>query len=98
MEATTLMDKTTEIKAEMKKLDLLKNQSPAWVNDYAERSIATEEDFAGWLQFVYLPNLGYRDWQAGDKKLIVPQAIRFFGEDVKKGRLLQLLIELDSLI
>jgi len=32
------------------------------------------------------------------EKLIVPHAIKYFGEDVKKGKLLQLLIELDSLL
>jgi len=29
---------------------------------------------------------------------IVPQAIKFFSEDVKKGKLLQLLIELDAVL
>jgi hypothetical protein len=29
---------------------------------------------------------------------IVPQAMKFFGDDMQKGKLLQLLIELDSLV
>ena len=33
-----------------------------------------------------------------EKKLIMPIAIQYFGDDVKKGKLLQLLIELDSLL
>jgi hypothetical protein len=49
------------------------------------------------LQFIYLPN--YRTASSQDnKRLIVPQAVRFFGEDVKKGKLLQLLIELDAIL
>jgi uncharacterized protein YqcC (DUF446 family) len=97
MERMLLTGKMDEIKAEMKKLGLWKKQAPRWVNDYAERSIATEEDFAGWLQFIYLPNrLNQPPFE--EKKHIVPQAVRFFGEDVKKGQLLQLLVELDSLL
>jgi hypothetical protein len=33
-----------------------------------------------------------------EKKMIVPHAIKFFGDDVKKGKLLQILIEIDSLL
>lgn len=88
--------KVKEINDELKMTGLWKKQPPAWVNEYAERNIATEEDFAGWLQFVYLPN-AMQQYNRNEKKFIAPQAMKFFGEDVKKGKLLQLLIELDSL-
>jgi uncharacterized protein YqcC (DUF446 family) len=96
---TTLIaaQKIKEISDELKRTGLWKKQPPAWVNEYAERSIATEEDFAGWLQFVYLPNAMQQQFSSGEKKFIVPQAMQSFGDDIKKGKLLQLLIELDSL-
>jgi hypothetical protein len=34
----------------------------------------------------------------GSEKYIVPQAVKFFSDDVQKGKLLQLLIELDGLL
>jgi hypothetical protein len=33
-----------------------------------------------------------------DASYVVPQAIHYFGDDIKKGKLLELLIELDALI
>jgi uncharacterized protein YqcC (DUF446 family) len=98
MTTILLADKLSEIKVEMKKLGLWKKQAPLWVNEFAGKSISTEEDFAGWLQFVYLPNIMHKEVDANQKKLIVPQAMVFLDEDIKKGRLLQLLIELDSLL
>jgi uncharacterized protein YqcC (DUF446 family) len=96
---TTLIaaQKVKEITDELKRAGLWKKLLPAWVNEYAERSIATEEDFAGWLQFVYLPN-AVQQYNRSEKKFIAPQAVKFFGEDVKKGKLLQLLIELDAIL
>lgn len=98
MDDSAIAGKIEEVKTEMKATGLWKKQVPAWVNEYAERSIATEEDFAGWLQFVYLPNTLQNEGYPQGKKFIVPQAMKFFGEDVKKGKLLQLLVELDSLL
>ncbi len=93
-------DKIDQITEEMKQSGLWKKQAPAWVSEYDQRNIPTEGDFSEWLQFVYLPNLvqqaGKRDTGL-ERKQIVLQAINFFGEDVKKGKLLQLLIELDAL-
>ncbi len=95
-----LTEKVTEVRQEMLRAGIWKNESPAWVNDFTERGIGTGEDFCGWLQFVYLPN---RLQEAASKKSIpgrtgiVPQAVKYFGSDINKGKLLQLLIELDSL-
>jgi uncharacterized protein YqcC (DUF446 family) len=88
--------KVREITAELKQAGLWKKHTPNWVTDYEEKMIATEQDFLEWLQFIYLPN--FTKLVAIEKKHIVPQAVKFFGEDVKKGRLLQLLVELDSLL
>jgi uncharacterized protein YqcC (DUF446 family) len=93
--STALEEKANEIIAELKLTGLWKKQIPAWVTDYEEKLIQTEDDFLDWLQFVYLPNCA-TDARALRKNITL-QAIKFFKEDVKKGRLLQLLIELDSL-
>lgn len=91
--------KVQEVIGEMKETGLWQKHPPSWVNEYQERTIATETDFSEWLQFVYLPNLAQQaQVVVGEKKnFIVPQAIRFFGEDLKKGKLLRLLVELDSM-
>ena len=99
--ATTspIVDKVQEVIIEMKETGLWQKFPPAWVNEYYQRTITTENDFSEWLQFVYLPNLAQQAQHiSGEKKnYIVPQAIRFFGEDLKKGKLLRLLVELDSM-
>jgi len=92
--------KINEVRAEMKRTGLWKMEIPAWVKEFEKRTITNREDFSEWLQFVYLPN---RIQEAEsrqpvmEKIYIVPQAVKFFGSDIKKGKLLQLLIELDSL-
>ncbi|MBU9936792.1 MAG: YqcC family protein [Ferruginibacter sp.] len=92
--------KINEVRAEMKRTGLWKMEIPAWVKEFEKRTITNREDFSEWLQFVYLPN---RVQEAEsrqpvmEKIYIVPQAVKFFGSDIKKGKLLQLLIELDSL-
>ena len=89
-----------EIKSEMKQTGLWKKYIPAWVNEFTNSSIKTEQDFAEWLQFVYLPNMIQLENRSsiGAEKYIVPQAVKFFSADVQKGKLLQLLIELDGLL
>jgi uncharacterized protein YqcC (DUF446 family) len=95
-----ITEKIAEIKEEMKLAGLWKKQMPAWVKDYAEKNITTGHNFAEWLQFVYLPNAMQLEnmGRMGTGNHIVPQAMHYFGTDVKKGKLLQLLIELDSLL
>ncbi|MEO5647009.1 MAG: YqcC family protein [Chitinophagaceae bacterium] len=99
-EVELITEKIYGVRDEMKSAGLWKKHLPDWVSDFQKTVIYTEHDFSEWLQFVYLPNLLQ---QAGnnltfrEKRNIVPQAMKFFGEDVKKGKLLQLLIELDSL-
>lgn len=88
--------KIIEVTAELKRAGLWKKQSPGWITDYEEKIIADEQDFLEWLQFIYLPNCLQGKIET-ERKLIAPQAIKYFGNDVRKGKLLQLLIELDSL-
>lgn len=97
----SITDKITAIKDEMKVMGLWKKHLPVWVNEYSQQSISTEQDFTEWLQFIYLPNIMQpenRNSRGAAKNYIVPQAMKFFGEDMQKGKLLQLLIELDSLV
>lgn len=98
--AEILVNKIGDIKSEMKQTGLWKKYVPPWVNEFKNSSIKTEQDFAEWLQFVYLPNMMQLENRTsmGAEKYIVPQAVKFFSDDVQKGRLLQLLIELDSLL
>ena len=101
MATTSLIaEKVQEVIKEMKEMGLWKKYTPGWVNEYQKRNILTEDDFIEWLQFVYLPNLaqGVSQTREGIRKvLIVPQAVRFFGVDLAKGKLLRLLIELDAM-
>ena len=92
--------KIHEVREEMRRTDIWKNEAPAWVNDFEKRVINTGEDFVEWLQFVYLPNRVQETESTRsvhERIYIGPQAVRFFSSDIKKGKLLQLLIELDAL-
>ncbi len=96
----SITEKITEVREEMKRTSLWKNETPAWVKEFEKRTINTGEEFIEWLQFVYLPNRmqeAESKQPVFEKKYIVPQVMIFFGSDIKKGRLLQLLIELDAL-
>ncbi|MBC7850434.1 MAG: YqcC family protein [Chitinophagaceae bacterium] len=95
-----MYSKVKEIIDELKMTGLWRNEPPVWVIDYRQRLIATEQEFLEWLQFVYLPNLlpgaGNHNVLLA-KNYVAPQAVKFFTGEVKNGKLLQLLIELDSL-
>ncbi|RYE17436.1 MAG: hypothetical protein EOP51_23900 [Sphingobacteriales bacterium] len=93
-----LQEKVGQIMQELKMQQLWESIPPVWVTRFKVCEIP-QNDFAQWLQFIYLPNL----LQPGTANSIqasvflVPQAIEYFGSDVCKGKLLQLLVELDSL-
>lgn len=100
-EAMILSEKISEVKEEMKRTGIWKKDTPAWVKNFEKRSISTGINFCEWLQFVYLPNRKIENCFTNpdnEQDYIAPQAIRFFGKDVMRGKLLQLLIELDSLV
>jgi len=99
-ETTTIEEKVRQIISEMKSQNIWKKEPPEWVTDYEKKLISIEQDFVGWLQFVFLPNClqGTHTRQAfNNRKHIVLQAKRFLSNDMQKGKLLQLLIELDAL-
>lgn len=100
-ETTTIEEKVRQIISEMKSQNIWKKEPPEWVTDYEEKRISIEQDFAGWLQFVFLPNClqGIRTRQvSNNRNYIVLQVKRFLSNDMQKGKLLQLLIELDALV
>jgi uncharacterized protein YqcC (DUF446 family) len=99
-EVSLITEKITEVKNEMKRVGLWATTTPAWVLQYGKRNITTGEGFSEWLQFIYLPNRKTEmTWKKEEytRDYIAPQATKFFGGDINKGKLLQLLIELDSL-
>lgn len=96
-----LKEKVSELRDELKRSGLWKKNMPEWVTDYEKEEIDNHHDFAEWLQFVYIPNILEQTEIATTfvaKKYVALQAKKFFSEDVQKGRLLQLLVEIDSLL
>lgn len=96
-----LKEKVSELRDELKRSGLWKKNMPEWVTDYERKEIDSHHDFAEWLQFVYIPNILEQTETTStldSKKYVALQAKKFFSEDVQKGKLLQLLIELDSLL
>ena len=96
----TIITKTEELEEELKINGLWQNDMPDWVKGYDDKNNISTTDFSQWLQFVFVPNhlQTHNIISIAEKKLIVPNAIKYFGDDVKKGKLLQILIELDSLL
>ena len=96
-----IASKIKELELEMKAIGLWQKEVPEWVNDFEEKVLYNGKDFAQWLQFVFIPNHIQRAINLPtikEKKLIVPAAIKFFAKDVQRGKLLQILIEIDSLL
>lgn len=95
-----IITKTAELEEALKNNGLWQKDMPAWVHGYDENPINTKNDFAQWLQFVFIPNHLQKNnvIPVSQKNIMVLHAIKYFGDDVKKGKLLQILIELDSLL
>lgn len=95
-----LTEKIAEVCAELQRLAHWKREAPDWVYQYkqaSELALAFDE----WLQFVYLPNLlqTVQSHKTVEREQnLAPQAVAFFGDEVKRGKMLQLLVELDSLL
>jgi uncharacterized protein YqcC (DUF446 family) len=92
--------KTHELEEELKLNGLWQNELPEWVTAFDKNSIISITDFAQWLQYIFIPNHLHKikNIALAEKKLIGPQAMKYFGDDVKKGRLLQILVEIDALL
>jgi len=95
--ANPVDEKIDQVVNELKALHLWKDKMPDWVTGYSGNLVSRADDFASWLQFIFLPNMQYRKTKKEQRELIAPLAVKYFGEDIKRGKLLQLLIELDSL-
>jgi uncharacterized protein YqcC (DUF446 family) len=98
--ANTVIAKTSELEQELKATGLWQNEVPAWVHWYDDSSSIANTNFAQWLQFVFIPNHLQKNKAipVSQKTLIVPHAIKYFGNDVNKGKLLRILIEIDALL
>ena len=96
----TITTKTMELEEELKATGIWQTNMPAWVHWYDDNNSIGKTDFAQWLQFVFIPNHLHKNKMipAAEKNLLVPHAIKYFGNDVKKGKLLQILIEIDALL
>lgn len=97
MASGLVKQKIGEIIIELKQQRLWKQEQPLWVNDFGDRETECFHDFTEWLQFIFIPNLLQNGIDHDGKRFVAPQAMRFLGEDVKRGELLRLLVELDSL-
>ncbi|HEV7781194.1 MAG TPA: YqcC family protein [Chitinophagaceae bacterium] len=95
-----ILAKITELEEELKSHGFWQVAMPPWVYGYDDISIQNKTDFAQWLQFVFIPNHTYEKKiiAAPEKNLLVPHAVKFFGNDLQKGKLIQILIEIDELI
>ena len=98
--ASNIINKTLELEEELKSTGLWQKDIPSWVHGYDDNRSNTKSDFAQWLQFVFIPNHLHKNkiMPVTEKKFIVPHAMKYFGDDVTKGKLLQILIEIDSLL
>ena len=95
------IEKINELEAEMKTLNLWQKEPPQWVNHFEDKIVFDTNGFVLWLQYVFIPNhLQKENFYTSniEQVLIVPTAFKIFGNDVCKGKLLRILIELDALI
>ncbi|MEO7313364.1 MAG: YqcC family protein [Chitinophagaceae bacterium] len=98
--SNTIIHKTAELEAELKNTGLWQKDMPVWVHGFEENIGNGMINFAQWLQFVFVPNHLQRNktLPVSGKHLMVPHALKYFGDDVQKGKLLRILIEIDSLL
>jgi uncharacterized protein YqcC (DUF446 family) len=97
---TAIREKVRELSDVLQAEGLWKQEEPDWVTNYHHDNETCQDDFFEWLQFIYLPNLlqiaeNGKHWMP--RQSLAPQAVSFFNSDASKGKLLRLLVELDSL-
>ena len=97
---SNITNKTLELEEELKSRGLWQKEIPIWVQGYNDNPNSTRADFGQWLQFIFIPNHLHKNeiMLVAEKIFIVPHAMKYFGDDVTKGKLLQILIEIDSLL
>ncbi len=95
-----IIDKLNELEEELKKEGLWKIEVPGRVYKAEGKIMESEDGFAEWLQFVFLPGQLSTTIKAtaDDNKKGILHAIKFFGNNAQKGKLLQILIEIDSIV
>ena len=95
-----IISKVEELEQELRNTGLWKKDVPSWVDHFDNTVDPKDVDFAQWLQFVFIPNyLNYEKFKSSVSKIsIVPQALKYFGQDVQKGKLLQIMIEIDAIV
>lgn len=94
-----IKQKVRELSEALKTEGLWKHE-PKWVNIYRDGAEVGGTDFFEWLQFIYLPNLLLDEsskFFTPKRNYIAPQAMPYFEKEVNRSRLLQLMVELDSL-
>jgi uncharacterized protein YqcC (DUF446 family) len=95
-----LEEKMDEVIHELKRCDYWNVSVPEWVNCFASCQPKKDIDFTSWLQFVYLPNIQQRinRYEIVRNSSIAAQAGKYLGAHPANRRLIQLLVELDSLM
>lgn len=96
-----ITEKILELKRELIVTGLWRDQVPEWVICFEEKSAIRITDYIEWLQYIFIPNHLQGEGfikTPYQKKYIVTSARRFFGKSLIKGKLLQILIEIDSII
>jgi uncharacterized protein YqcC (DUF446 family) len=100
--ATTyaIIARIEELEAELRNNNLWQKDIPSWVDEYDNTFAYMNNDFAQWLQFVFIPNHLYyiKSGNSTNRISLVPQAMKHFDNDIKKGKLLQVLIEIDAML
>ena len=99
-QSNPVIAKTHELEEELKRNGLWQNTTPAWVSAFDENSEIVVTDFAQWLQYIFIPNHLHPITTStrNERKLIGPPALKYFGDSATQGKLLQLIIEIDSLL
>ena len=100
MTTDTVKQKVEQLAAVLKAEGLWKKAEPQWVKEYKGSTEIPEVDFFEWLQFVYLPNRMLNQQSpvyAGHESYITLQVKKYAGEKIMNEKIVQLLVELDSL-
>ena len=92
--------KIAELISELKECGLWQKQIPGWVSHFDEVRDNDQIDFVQWLQFIFIPNHLNQGimYKQVNRISIVPQAVKYFENDLQRGKLLQILIEIDSIV
>ena len=96
---TSLTNKLYDLRYALEECGLWEHEIKSGIRITAIQATATGNDFAQWLQVCFF-NVGTQPLvqATAEKRTVLLQAIKFFGTDKSKARLLQILIEVDALM